>query len=120
MPAKNSRLLIGGCFFVGIKGDSCRGLAQEKILCRSGISAASPNRTGGGCSRGRISRKDCILQPGVARHELPWVVRVGVRQPQRSCGSRATNKAATLRVETFLLPSSQGSSWLATLGFGSE
>ncbi|MSU62837.1 MAG: type II secretion system protein [Pedosphaera sp.] len=34
------------------------------------------------------SQRDCVLQPKVARHELPWVVRVENDQPQRGCGSK--------------------------------
>ena len=37
--------------------------------------------------RGREqSQRDCVLQPKVARNELPWVTFRNPTQPQRGCG----------------------------------
>jgi len=37
------------------------------------------------------SQRDCVLQPKVARHELPWVVVWKWIQPQRGCGLTPPN-----------------------------
>ena len=37
-------------------------------------------------SRGEQSQRDCVLQPKVARNELPWVIVEQISQPQRDCG----------------------------------
>src|SRR5438034_68066 len=34
------------------------------------------------------SQRDCVLQPRVARNELPWVIVGEAAQPQRGCGPR--------------------------------
>jgi hypothetical protein len=31
------------------------------------------------------SQRDCVYQPRVARHELPWEIRPDPHQPQRGC-----------------------------------
>ncbi len=67
------------------------------------------------------SQGDCVLQPWVARNELPWVSRRKSRQPQRGCG-RVHRVAATtpLGLKKFQTPFTQGGSFLATLGFEPE
>ena len=67
------------------------------------------------------SRWDCALQPRVARNELPWENR-GEKwvQPQRGCGQRSVGRATTPSGLALPTPPTQGSSFLATLGFGPE
>ena len=43
------------------------------------------------------SQRDCVLQPRVARHELPWVNVHQTRQPQRGC---ARPEELAVRVKT--------------------
>jgi len=67
------------------------------------------------------SQRDCVLQPRVARDELPWVSRRKLNQPQRGCGGLGNEEATTplgLGKRRFMF--TQGSSFLVTLGFGSE
>ena len=72
-----------------------------------------------GCSG--QSQRDCVLQPRVARHELPWVGRERFCQPQRGCGSVGYEATATpLGLGKSRMPLTQGSSYLAILGFGPE
>src|SRR5947199_5079051 len=68
------------------------------------------------------SQRDCVFQPRVARHELPWENDVNAYQPQRGCGQWArSNIAAATPLGLFPLGAgTQGSSFLATLGFGPE
>src|SRR5471032_3142616 len=71
------------------------------------------------------AQRDCGLQPRVARNELPWEIIGGISQPQRGCGecrARQTNGNGRNRVAVgnFLRTMTQGSSCLATLGFGPE
>src|SRR5437870_4956709 len=73
------------------------------------------------------SQRDCVCQPRVARNELPWVDPVrsinpeGVEAPslkrrRHSEQILAATPLGLIRLGTF----SQGSSFLATLGFGPE
>ena len=77
------------------------------------------------------SQRDCVLQPRVARHELPWVSCIKFCQPQRGCGGVGHREAATLLgLEKLRTTFTQGSSCLppslrygvarATLGFEPE
>src|SRR3989442_682556 len=90
------------------------------------------------------SQRDCVLQPRVARNELPWVTRLRCSNPERVASVpqvEFTNKqvgaiSLTLRVLLTQLSQpqgaatlsglcrsssfSQGSSFLATLGFVPE
>src|SRR5204862_2153217 len=68
-------------------------------------------------------QRDCVTQPRVARNELPWVKVTDNSQPQRGCGmvvfpwsSATTLSGLSLMSGAF----SQGSSFLATLGFVAE
>ena len=65
------------------------------------------------------SQRDCGLQPRVARNELPWV---GVRTVFNPDGvvSRSHHRAATPLGLFVATRFSQGSSFLATLGFAPE
>src|SRR5260370_23522142 len=66
------------------------------------------------------SRRDCALQPRVARNELPWEIVQTASQPQRGCG-RALHPRTQLRSSWLALARyAQGSSFLATLGFVAE
>ena len=73
------------------------------------------------------SQRDCVLQPRVARHELPWVrIRKTPSTPTglRRCSPRP-NPARLKRHNSFgvEVPTrtvTQGSSFLATLGFEAE
>ena len=71
-------------------------------------------------ARSSQSRRDCVLQPRVARNELPWVDGVGSEQPQRGCGQGVATGHNPVGVATCFDPVSQGSSFLATLGFEPE
>src|SRR5207247_2301508 len=63
------------------------------------------------------SRRDCVLQPRVARNELPWEIVQTASQPQRGCG-RARHPRTQFRWGWLALARrTQGSSFLATLGF---
>ena len=69
------------------------------------------------------SQRDCVTQPRVARNELLWVKVTDNSQPQRGCGlvlflssSATTLSGLDPRWRAF----SQGSSFLATLGFIAE
>src|SRR2546425_9881623 len=81
------------------------------------------------------SRRDCVLQPRVARNELPWVMSACAPQLRRSCAINRNNAIPqSLRRELLIrgvgatssslrgvMPEvSQGSSLLATLGFIAE
>src|SRR5882757_638721 len=89
----------------------------EKIDARpSGLFFADISARG--CGQ---SQRDCVLQPRVARHELPWVSSSRLRQPQRGCGRVDRREVATpLGLEKSGTTFTQGSSCLATLGFGPE
>ena len=65
------------------------------------------------------SQRDCVLQPRVARHELPWVAVSGVINPN-GVVSGATGRAATPLGLCAFDPISQGSSCLAAPGFAPE
>src|SRR6266849_1219313 len=71
-------------------------------------------------SRWGQSRRDCAPQPRDARNELPWEIVCAGLQPQRGC-SRVGNPRPQPRWG-WLDPMrwTQGSSFLATLGFESE
>jgi len=65
------------------------------------------------------SQRDCVLQPRVARNELPWVEWIGDLSP-KGVASPGRRHAATPLGLFILNPVSQGSSFLATLCFKSE
>ncbi len=65
------------------------------------------------------SQRDCVVQPRVARNELPWVLGSGFINPN-GVESRIGNQAATPSGLFTFGHLSQGSSFLATLGFGPE
>src|SRR6266446_2340480 len=48
------------------------------------------------------SRRDCVLQPRVARNELPWEIVQTASQPQRGCG-RARHPRTHLQRRAFEL-----------------
>src|SRR6266568_391397 len=68
------------------------------------------------------SRRDCVTQPRVARNELPWVKRPMIHNPNGVAawfyfrGRRPQPFQGCLRWRPF----SQGSSFLASLGFIAE
>src|SRR6185369_16075665 len=66
------------------------------------------------------SQRDCVPKPRVARNELPWG-NGGKTKPQRGFGfgERAPRVATPLGL-FFCAPLTQGSSFLATLGFVTE
>src|SRR5207245_5836354 len=81
------------------------------------------------------SRRDCVLQPRVARNELPWGMSACASQLRRSCAINGNNAmpqslrrgllirgvgATSSRLRGVLPEVSQGSSFLATLGFIAE
>src|ERR1051326_2410179 len=70
------------------------------------------------------SQRDCVLQPRVARNELPWVkVRQKVTTLKGLRQGRFDEETLTLnpfRVDTRFGTFTQGSSFLATLGFEPE
>ena len=66
------------------------------------------------------SQRDCIPQPRVARNELPWVNGKRNFQPQRGCILPAPMGCNPFRVDDFCFTVSQGSSFLATLGWMME
>src|SRR6266853_1115385 len=65
------------------------------------------------------SQRDCVCQPRVARNELPWVAARSVSNPDEVV-SRFHGLAATPLGLFALAAMSQGSSFLATLGFWLE
>ena len=67
----------------------------------------------------RQSQRDCVLQPRVARHELPWV-RSQRRINPNGVASRSRPRAATPLGLGSAGSYSQGSSCLATPGFAPE
>ena len=67
----------------------------------------------------RQSQRDCVIQPRVARHELPWVAGRLVFNPN-GVASRFLGRAATPLGLISFATFSQGSSFLATLGFWTE
>src|SRR3989442_8141978 len=76
------------------------------------------------CAREQ-SQRDCVLQPKVARNELPWVT----KQTNRTTSTRLWPSALTVRkrngrnrvaVDNVCWTMTQGSSFLATLGFRTE
>src|SRR5437660_10096906 len=81
---------------------------------------------GGACEvvkkrpRASQSQRDCVLQPRVARNELPWVRGAGSQQPQRGCGHDVATCRNPVGVVMCFGSASQGSSCRATLGFETE
>src|SRR6266702_159048 len=65
------------------------------------------------------SQRDCVCQPRVARNELPWVAADSVSNPN-GVVSRFHGLGATPLGLFRLATMSQGSSFLATLGFWPE
>ena len=73
------------------RGRTGKILTQRRKDAEAG-KAESGNRQEGICGQ---SQRDCILQPRVARHELPWVSRKKSNQPQRGCGGFPPAEVAT-------------------------
>ena len=65
------------------------------------------------------SQRDCVIQPRVARHELPWVYDEKILNPN-GVGSRRQKSAATPLGLWGNDTVSQGSSCVATLGWKTE
>ena len=63
------------------------------------------------------SQGDSVSKPRVARNELPWVNHAARPQPQRGCVHCAWSQATTPLGLTLPDLFSQGSSFLATLGW---
>src|SRR5260370_6114057 len=61
------------------------------------------------------SRRDSATKPRVARNELPWVLRVGTRQPQRGCVRRWRPGHNPVGVETWFARFPRVARRLATL-----
>ncbi len=81
---------------------------------------ASPNPLRAFCQLLQ-SQRDCVLQPRVARNELPWVtVTVGKISNPNGVASFDSRRAATPLGLCAIGTHSQGSSFLATLGFVPE
>src|SRR6266568_8924711 len=68
---------------------------------------------------GSQSQRDCVCQPRVARNELPWVAADSDSNPN-GVASRFQGLATTPLGLFGLAAMSQGSSFLATLGFRPE
>ena len=70
----------------------------------------------------RESQRDSVPKPRVAESaRLPWDTRRHSSQPRRGCvHPRATNRLNPVGIEIVFTPVSQGSSFLATLGFEPE
>src|SRR5258708_36982884 len=71
------------------------------------------------------SRRDCVLQPRVARNELPWEIVPRYANPERvaatvCCTEQGNTGRNPFRVDASLRLPTQGSSFLATLGFVPE
>src|SRR5262249_53798651 len=73
------------------------------------------------------SRRDCARQPRVARNELPWVCSHVFESSLKGLSPRflrdrdiSQQFRNPFRVVASIGTSSQGSSFLATLGFGTE
>jgi len=67
------------------------------------------------------SQRDCVLQPRVARHELPWGFRTTRQSTPTGLWTRTPEPGRNpVGVDAILTAISQGSSCLATLGFGAE
>ena len=65
------------------------------------------------------SQRDCVLQPRVARHELPWENEPGIHNPNGVAAQRCDDDTTPLGLKIVWLPT-QGSSCLATLGYVAE
>ena len=65
------------------------------------------------------SQRDCDLQPRVATKELPWVWVANVFNPNGVCVAFFHSRHNPVGV-VFIVAFSQGSSFLATLGFEPE
>ena len=65
------------------------------------------------------SQRDCVIQPRVARNELPWVT-VRMESNPNGVAARAWHPAATPLGLFSVVHISQGSSFLATLGSEQE
>jgi hypothetical protein len=64
------------------------------------------------------SQRDSVLQPRVGESaSLPWVSGPNVSQPQRGCGDFVATGHNPVGVENLFRSSTQGSSFLATLGW---
>ena len=94
--------------------------------CRSDIRCARYCAGGDGAARHPYhsakqiqSQRDCVCQPRVARNELPWVAADSDPNPN-GVASRFQGLATTPLGLFGLAAMSQGSSFLATLGFRPE
>jgi len=63
------------------------------------------------------SQRDCVVQPRVARNELPWVKDQEIFNPNGVVSRRNERAATPLGLSSFGR-NSQGASFLATLGYG--
>jgi len=64
------------------------------------------------------SQRDAITQPGVGESaRLPWVTRLVIPRPQSGCTTPAMTRCNPVGVEDDFDLFTQGSSWLATLGW---
>src|SRR5712671_5885688 len=107
----------------------CKGMSLSlRILKRVARACSAP------CTHLQ-SRRDCVLQPRVARNELPWVMAACAPQLRRSCAINRNDAmpqslrrgliirgvgATSSRLKGVDARGSQGSSLLATLGFIAE
>ena len=71
------------------------------------------------------SQRDCVLQPRVARNELPWESVPGCANPERVAAAvchpeQGNTSRNPFRVDPSVRLATQGSSLLATLGFVAE
>jgi hypothetical protein len=66
------------------------------------------------------SRRDCVLQPGVARHELPWEKGLVTANPNGVAASGEARCAQPRWGWGLVAECTPGSSCLATRGFESE
>ena len=89
--------------------------AMSEEVCRN-LPTLSPCR--GGCGRGRPrsgqSQRDCVLQPKVARHELPWGHGRMKSPPRMGCDRHRGLGATLVGVLAFFLPMTQGSLFAST------
>jgi hypothetical protein len=65
------------------------------------------------------SQRDCVLQPRVARNELPWENTPEIHNPNGVAARRRADDTTPLGLKTFCFVT-QGSSCLATLGYAAE
>jgi hypothetical protein len=76
------------------------GTHRQVLECASPLCSLHGSLAGGHQSQG-----DCVLQPRVARHELPWVKPTRRNQPQRGCASPIGQRRNPVGVEPVFSPS---------------